>query len=183
MATSLQQLALDWIFAAEGGYSDDPDDPGGTTKYGISLRYLKKKGLAFGDIDGDGDIDADDIGAMTREKAAEIYLRDFWDVCRCSELPPEISLAVFDMAVNAGVRTASRLLQEMVRTKVDGVIGEKTIAAAWAHRDLLSAYEARRALYYHDITIANSKLAKFLKGWFNRTLLNYRYILEEVINP
>ena len=65
-----QQCALDWIFWAEGGYVDDPDDPGGATRFGISLRLLKKMGK-LGDIDGDGDIDADDIRRLSSDSASD----------------------------------------------------------------------------------------------------------------
>ena len=69
-----------FVARMEGGFVDDPADPGGTTNYGVSLRFLKSQGLEAGDIDGDGDIDADDIRALTPERAAGVLRRAFWDV-------------------------------------------------------------------------------------------------------
>lgn len=163
--------ALNWIFQAEGLLSDDPDDPGGTTKYGISLRFLSSLGN-LGDIDGDGDIDSDDIRALTPADAASLYLNHFWIGVRADELPDRLNIAVFDMAVNAGVRRAVNILQQALPVKLDGIIGPATLAAA--HRamshdpDFLIDYLGYRAQYYRDITLANSSLSKFLRGWTNR---------------
>lgn len=174
-ATDVQAAAIDWIFRAEGGLVDDPADPGGITHFGVSLRYLRRQG-AIGDIDGDGDIDADDIRSMTREQASEFYLRDFWHACRCDDLPPGLALAVFDAAVNSGTPTASRLLQEVLRVKNDGIIGPVTVLAALHANDPLPRYLARRAQYYSDVIRANSTLARFFRGWLNRLFLLQRNI-------
>ncbi len=176
------ELALRWIFHAEGGYVNDPKDPGGATRYGISLRYLKGKGK-IGDIDGDGDIDADDIKDLTKSHAAELYRTDFWDKCRCDELPLPLAIVLFDQAVNTGVTTAIRSLQRHSGSKVDGVIGPKTIKAAnnkfrrnptW----FIASYMGRRAKYYHKITIRNAALNKFLRGWFIRLFDLQQFIME-----
>jgi len=163
--------ALNWIFQAEGLLSDDPDDPGGTTKYGISLRFLSSLGN-LGDIDGDGDIDSDDIRALTPADAASLYLNHFWTGVRADELPDRLNIAVFDMAVNAGVRRAVKILQQALPVKLDGIIGPATLAAArraMAHApDFLIVYLGYRAQYYRDITLANSSLSKYLRGWINR---------------
>lgn len=69
----------------EGGYCNDPDDPGGATNYGISLRWLKSLGLNQGDIDRDGDIDASDIRALSKEQAAALFKEKFWDAYRLGD--------------------------------------------------------------------------------------------------
>ena len=176
------QTALDWIFLAEGGDSDDVDDPGGTTRYGISLRYLKSKG-SVGDIDGDGDVDAHDIRALTREKVAEFYKQDFWQKCYCHKLPAPLAVIIFDQAVNTGVRTTARMLQSQLNVKVDGIIGPITAKAAsdafQRHSQwFITSYLGKRAQYYTDITRANSSLSKFLHGWFNRLFHLQQYVLE-----
>jgi len=178
--TRPQQLALDWIFRAEGGLVNDPNDPGGITNHGISLRYLKKQGLAIGDIDGDGDIDADDIIKMDRDTAASIYLTDFWEKCWCNSLPSAVAMAVFDCAVNCGQHTAIKLLQEVCRVKIDGIIGPVTLTAAFK-KDVVIYYMAKRAEYYRDITLANSTLSKYLRGWFNRLFHLQSYIAKGFI--
>lgn len=76
--------ALELLLHFEGGYVNDPNDAGGETKYGISKR-------AYPNLD---------IASLTKSDAAEIYLRDYWDACRCSEMPEPLSLSVFDYAVN-----------------------------------------------------------------------------------
>lgn len=177
-----QRAALRWIHPIEGGYVDDPSDPGGATQYGISLRYLRGKGAA-GDIDGDGDIDAADVRALTRTQAEQFFIEDCWHPCRCDEMPAQIAIAVFDHAVNAGTGSAIRLIQEMLRLKVDGIVGPKTLRAI-EHADageLLAYYLARRARYYRDIVAANSSLVRFLDGWLNRLFLLHRYLYEEAV--
>lgn len=178
-STAAQTAFVAWILRAEGGYVDDPDDPGGATRYGISLRYLRGKG-GLGDIDGDGVVDADDIRALTEQDAIRFFLDDFWSPCRCDELPDPIAIALADGAVNMGVRRAVMLLQETVHATIDGVIGPQTIGAV--HRrgaeGLLPLCLARRARHYHDLVRANSGLAKFLDGWFNRLFLLHAYLLE-----
>lgn len=169
-------LALRWIFRAEGYLSDDPDDRGGITKYGISLRWLRSH--PDGDITGDGLVDADDIRALTPERAAQFYHSGFWLAANCHQLPPGLDLAVFDFAVNAGVSRAAMLLQQALRVRADGVIGPVTLAAAVRADidDLVIDYLGRRALFYADLVRANSSQAKFLRGWLNRLFRVQRVI-------
>ncbi len=61
------RLAHEHVAKWEGGYFDHPNDPGGVTMYGVSLMFLKSLGLVEGDIDGDGDIDRDDVLAIKRD--------------------------------------------------------------------------------------------------------------------
>lgn len=178
----LRDAALAWIFQSEGRSNhNDPDDPGGDTDYGISLRYLKSTGQR-GDINGDGVVDELDIRSLTPEIATDFYLKDFWLPSRCSKLPPMIALAVFDGAVNTGVRTTARLLQHAARVKVDGIIGPKTLATIHRldNKQLLKEFLGWRALYYRDIALANSSLSKYLRGWYNRLFNLQQYLLEEL---
>lgn len=173
-------LALRWIFLAEGYLSDDPDDRGGVTKYGISLRWLRTQ--PDGDIDGDGDIDADDIRALTPDQAAAFYHAGFWLAAGCHLLPLRPALAVFDAVVNAGVSQGVQLLQDVLGVRRDGVVGPVTAAAVRAAGDdLVPEYLGRRALFYHDITLANSTYAKFLRGWLNRLFRLQRVIERRAV--
>jgi len=174
--------ALDWVFGAEGDYSDDADDAGGATRFGISLRYLKGKG-SLGDIDGDGDIDAQDIRELSRTSAAPFYRMDFWDKCRCGDMPFPLAVIIFDQAVNTGSRTAARMLQKHVGAKPDGVIGSITLSKAivqfrrnptW----FVASYMGKRSHYYHDISVKNPTLEKFINGWFNRLFELQQFIME-----
>lgn len=109
--------ALLFVLAQEGGYVNDPHDPGGETNFGISKRRYPDE----------------DIKNLTVERAGALYRRDYWDANRCGELPAHMALAVFDAAVNGGAPI--RWLQHAVGASVDGVIGPRTIAAANACRD------------------------------------------------
>ena len=114
----------------EGGYFDHPNDPGGVTMYGVSLMFLKELDLWEGDIDGDGDIDRDDVLAVTKDTARDIFKRHFWDRPRAGEMPPLVAVCFYDFAVNAGVPRAARMLQGLLRVGVDGIVGRNTLAAA-----------------------------------------------------
>lgn len=101
------------VIGHEGGYSNDPKDPGGETKYGISKRSYPRV----------------DIGALTLEGAHRIYRADFWDKIHGDDLDPGLALVAFDAAVNNGVGQAVRWLQRALGVKEDGVIGPVTLNA------------------------------------------------------
>ena len=95
----------------EGGYVNDKDDSGGATNWGISLRFVKAEGIEL-DIDGDGDIDKDDMKALSEVKAKDIYHKYFWLRNKYDEVSnPEIASKLFDMSVNMGARQAHKLAQ------------------------------------------------------------------------
>jgi lysozyme family protein len=145
--------AVSIILELEGGLVDDPRDPGGLTKYGISLAAYPKLGRQG-------------ILELTLDEARAIYRRDFWDAARCSELPAEMRLAVFDAAINQGVRTAIRTLQKVLGVPVDGIIGPKTLSAA-AKADcqkLVVDFMAERAGRY----AALATFKTFGLGWMRR---------------
>lgn len=108
--------AFDKLISHEGGYVNDPRDPGGETKFGISKR-------SYPDVD---------IANLKLEQAKAIYLRDYWQRARCDELTlvePSLAFQVFDTAVNSGIGQAIRLLQRALGVADDGVMGPLTIAA------------------------------------------------------
>lgn len=182
--------ALAFVLAHEGGYSRDPRDPGGETKYGISRRSYP--GL--------------DIANLSQEQAASIYRSDYWDALGLSRLPGELALPIFDAAVNAGREAAVRWLQEALNDalglgesgrgeaagndpggsdpgkrgpalKVDGVLGPLTLArveqAASRGPVVLGMIRARmllaRVRHYLEIS-ERPTLRPFLRGWLRRTL-------------
>jgi lysozyme family protein len=108
--------AVKHILMFEGGLVDHPKDPGGITKFGISLRAYPELGESG-------------IRSLTKRQAADIYKRDYWDALRCSELPSGLRLMVFDCAVNQGVGYATKALQSAVSARADGVLGPKTMDA------------------------------------------------------
>lgn len=147
------------VLKQEGVYSNDSRDPGGETRYGISKRAYPDLGIA----------------TLTLEQARVIYYRDYWQRIKGDSLPPALALLVFDMAVNAGVSAASRLLQAQVGVTVDGGIGPETLAAVDAHysgRDL-RYYTSRRIQYYTRL----SGWKAFGDGWTLRSLSVYQQAL------
>lgn len=146
--------AVEIILRHEGGYVDHPSDPGGRTNFGISQR-------AYPTID---------IKQLTRDAAKAIYKRDYWDVCKCEELPWPLSLYVFDAGVNQGTGRALRMLQRTLGVKEDGNIGPVTRAAITQSKHIGPHYMATRAIAYSEL----SSFAIFGRGWMRRifTILN-----------
>ena len=161
---------IPFILKAEGGFVNDPDDPGGATKMGVSLRLLKSLGDIKWDLDHDGDIDIDDIRALTPELAKEIYWERFYAPLQLDAIRDEkLALQVLDHAVNAGNRSAVKILQHISGCKEDGLIGPKTIAAANTFRDNIALrYQQGRYLFYEDLVEVKAKFAKYIPGWINR---------------
>ena len=145
------------IIAREGGFVDDPDDPGGATKYGVTIHTMRDLGL---DLDRDGDVDSGDVRALTIEQAADIFKQHYFYKPRIHKLPEALWATVFDMQVNAG-SNAIRILQRLIGefgepVTVDGVLGPLSIAAAQkAHQvagdALINAYGIARRNYYFRI--------------------------------
>lgn len=143
--------ALPIILRHEGGatITDDPRDPGGLTKYGISQR-------AFPSLD---------IRNLTEADAAAIYRREYWDKAKCDSLPAHLRLTVFDMAVNMGVGKAITLLQKACGVVQDGLLGPNTIRAAERLPDGLARLCAERALAYTGMR----GFDVYGRGWLRRT--------------
>ncbi len=184
---TVRQIAEE-IVAREGGYVNDPDDPGGATKYGVTIHTMQRLGL---DLDRDGDVDARDVRLLPRERAVEIFVDHYFIKPRIDRLPAPLQPSVFDMYVNAGsnaVKILQRLLPEFgEKVVVDGAIGPQTLAAARrtfekAGHYLVDAYGIARRNYYFrlaDRRISSRKYARTRKGgkggWIKRA--------EEFIAP
>jgi lysozyme family protein len=138
------------VLRHEGGYVNDPRDPGGETRFGISKR-------AYPDVD---------ILRLTEDEAKAIYRRDYWDKLRPDELPQELAICVFDCAVNMGRDKAIRLLQRACGVAQDGVMGGNTIAAANRLVDPVVRFSAERIIAYTGIRGFDT----FGKGWLRRTV-------------
>lgn len=169
---SLFLRAAEVVLGVEGGYVDDPQDRGGPTNWGVSLRALlglpAEERRVF-DIDRDGDLDREDVRAMPREAALDLYRRRYWDAIRCGEMPGPVALLAFDCAVNQGPATAATLLQAAARVRMDGRIGPLTLAAL-RRRDsyeMAADYAGDRALHY----VGCRDFARFGRGWLDRLAL------------
>lgn len=166
--------AFELVIIHEAGFVNDPRDPGGKTKFGISdRRDGKVDGLA--DINGDGKGDKA-IEILTLEDAGNIYKREYWDRCKCDALSPALATALFDTAVNCGNGLAVRLLQRVLRVNDDGVIGPITIRHAnnSDQEFVVAALLAERQMHY-----AALKTWKIYgRGWSRRTIETGHYCLS-----
>ncbi|MEN0074954.1 MAG: glycosyl hydrolase 108 family protein [Paracraurococcus sp.] len=154
--------AVALILENEGGFSNDPRDRGGMTNFGITARtYADFHGLALESVD------EATMRALTREQAIEIYRSNYWNAACCDRLPPGLDLCIFDFGVNAGVRRAILLLQELVGVTQDGSVGAITLAAAAACDpvELIERYAERRLAYYRSLPNFDA----FGRGWTLRT--------------
>lgn len=180
---TVRQLATE-IVAREGGFVNDPDDPGGATNFGVTIHTLRR--LRPGQQTG-----VEQVRALTREDAIEIYIEHYFKRPRIADLPEPLWATVFDMYVNAGanaVRILQRLIVQMgLAVAVDGVIGPQTISAAHRAYDtapahLVDAYGIARRDYYYRIADQRPASRKFARrrdggkgGWITRA--------EEFIAP
>ncbi len=168
--------AVEKVLRHEGRYVNHPNDPGGATNYGISLRFLKQLGVEEADIDGDGFLTIEDIKAVTKEHAIRFYRLNFWDRYEYHKLPIKLDGKVFNISVNMGPRRAHICLQRAVKAaggpklKQDGILGPKSRYAISSvpSECLLAAYKSEVAGIYRLLAEKNEKLEVFLKGWLRR---------------
>lgn len=174
------ERALRFTLAWEGDkkFTQDPNDPGGATKYGVSLRFLKDLPLKEADLDGDGVITWKDVAALDEETASRIYRGYFWDRLNCDKLPEALAMVLFDTAVNCGRSRAVKWLQYGLGVKMDGIAGSRTVEAAERLNGVYqSTSDATRVLARLVITcrrvhywmLTEQKWAKkYIKGWLAR---------------
>jgi lysozyme family protein len=150
MSSANFQRAIPILLEEEGGLVDDPHDPGGLTKYGISQRSYPHV----------------DIRALTPEAAAAIYARDFWPACGADQLAWPLCLFVFDHHVNAGSVAAIKCLQRAAHVGDDGKLGPQTLAAVQHAnlRSLCRQFNVERCKYYMTL----SGFARYGLGWIGR---------------
>jgi lysozyme family protein len=169
---SVESIAAE-IARREGGYVNDPDDPGGATNHGVTIHTMRR---LKADVNGDGKVDVADVKGLSRAQAVEIYIRHYFHAPRLDLLPPALQASVFDMQVNAGAN-AVRILQRLMAAfglplKDDGVVGPvtaRTVARAMelAPAHLVDAYGIARRNYYYrlgDQRPASRKYARAKDG-------------------
>lgn len=153
--------AYDRLIGHEGGYVNDPRDPGGETKFGISKR-------AYPDVN---------IASLTEEGARTIYRRDYWQRAQADQYDGAIAFQLFDAAVNSGIGNAIRFLQRAVGVADDGQVGPATLRAikAMTVTDVLMRFNAERL----DFMTKLSTWPTFGKGWARRIVENLRYAAKD----
>lgn len=154
---------LAFTLRAEGGYVDNPADPGGATNMGITLATYRQ----WSDDPELGPVQVQD---MTQRTAKAIYRGLYWNPLRADALAAGVDLMVFDMGVNAGIWRSARILQRAVGftgDQVDGCVGPETLAAAAKcdGRTLIDDLAGRQAAFYRGLT----EFPIFGAGWLART--------------
>ena len=158
-------VALRHVLEMEGGWSNDPYDPGGPTNFGITLAtYAAHKGVAV--VAGSLAALTAELRAIPQEMVREIYLGRYWRPSHSAELPAGLALMHFDAAVNHGVGGAARMLQQALRVAADGEIGTETLATARASSlgDAIDRYAEIRRTRYRSL----GHFWRFGRGWLAR---------------
>ncbi len=146
--------AFEGVIGVEGGYVNNPSDPGGETKYGISKRAFPNE----------------DIKNLTLERAKELYRQEYWTPLKTDQMPAPLAFELFDFAVNSGPRTAVTCLQELVGAKQDGSVGPQTLLCIAHAVQTTSAtavcrdYMAARMRYLRSLPTWHT----FERGWTAR---------------
>lgn len=159
------EYCLEIILEHEGGFVDHPDDPGGMTNLGITAEtYANWHGISLDDIEKHDMID------LNESDVAPIYREKYWNEIMADSLPSGLDLSVFDMAVNAGNRRASRILQSILpRCELDGYIGPITLGIVreeyrFDPETLIEDYAHERESFYKSL----HHYKVFGKGWSRR---------------
>lgn len=146
--------AFERVIGHEGGYVNNPADPGGETKFGISKRSYP----------------AEDIKGMTLDRAKAIYRRDFWGPAGCDAVPDAVKFDLFDMAVNSGPVTAIKTLQRAAGVTPDGLLGPITLQAlnSIPGPRLVARFNGQRLSLMADL----KTWPVFGRGWAKRVAAN-----------
>lgn len=155
-------ICINRLLGNEGGYVNNPADPGGETNWGISKRSYPKL----------------DIKALTRVQAAALYKRDFWDVVGLDDQPLGVANQLLDFAVNSGGTNAIRALQRALQVADDGHIGEHTLAAikATEPHDIIMRFLSQRIVFMTNC----QNWANAGKGWSRRIAVQLNYGADDV---
>ena len=156
--------AFDLLIGNEGGYVNNPKDPGGETNWGITKAVAVANEYAG------------DMRSMPKETAKTIYKKMYWDKLKCDQLPFVVAFQLFDAGVNHGNSQAVKFLQRALSVTDDGVIGAKTIAAVSKLKDLqiVMLFNAERIEFY----AALKTFSTFGKGWVRRVASNLKLAIK-----
>ena len=171
---------VDIIFDNEGVYSNDENDPGGETFFGISRNYHPDwSGWLYVDnIDKEILLNAYSVENLKDNKdlyylVLEFYYKKFWKKMQLDYIDNfKLKRLLFDSSVNLGVKRASKILQKIIDVKVDGKIGKITLnkLEEFDFETIYLKYKLERIKYYTDLCYKHSKYKIYLLGWINRIL-------------
>jgi len=164
------RMALHITLKLEGYESNDPNDSGGYTKYGIAQNKHK-------DID---------VKSLTLNDVKQIAYNDYWLRYKCdivSEINYKLAIMHFDTAYHTGINSV-HVLQKAIRTQhpqimVDGIFGDQTekYLIMCNQKMLLESYTLNRIRFYNELVANRPKDKKYLHGWINRSYIVYDYII------
>lgn len=152
------QACVALVLKNEGGFVDDPDDPGGATNMGITIGTLRAwRGQP---------VTVEDVRTLSQQEARAIYRANYWNPLKCDELPLGVDMVVFDFGVNAGIRRSAMTLQQVVGVAQDGIVGPETLAAVSksAPAEVVDRFGTARLAYYKALR----DWPEFGKGWTDR---------------
>jgi lysozyme family protein len=190
---SIDKIATE-IVRREGGYVNDADDPGGATKYGVTIHTMRRLGL---DLTSDGKVTIADVKALTVDQAIDIFKKHYFYGPKIDRLPNALKASVFDMQVNSGSR-AIKLLQKLLimfgeDVAVDGVLGPQSLSSTYviwekAPDHMVDAYGIERRNYYYQLADGRPLSRKYVRrrdggkgGWITRaeTFIAQRFHLSK----
>ena len=150
--------ALQAVLKHEGGFVNNPKDPGGMTNLGCTKAVWEEHC--------GHPVEEKAMRALTPADVAPLYKRKYWDKVQGDELPNGVDYVVFDCAINSGPGRAAKMLQACVGVEPDGGIGPKTLAAVRAMdpQQLVKDYAKRRLSFMMDLPAWGT----FGKGWTRR---------------
>jgi len=159
MNTDRFQRAFALLLVTEGGYANNPKDPGGATMKGVTHRtyddYRRRHGLP-----------TQDVRKITDVEVKDIYKGQYWDSVQADALPSGVAYCVFDAAVNSGPSQAVKWLQGVAGAQIDGIVGNETVSAAlkMPAADLINRYCDMRLAFMKRL----KGWAEFKVGWSRR---------------
>ena len=145
------------VLVSEGGFSNDPKDPGGATNKGVTQAVYDAWRVDHG-------LFSQSVRAITPAEICAVYKRRYWDAVAGDQLPSGLDYCLFDFAVNSGPKRAAKYLQEAVMVDADGAIGPATLAAIGSARDAIDAVCDMRLAFLRGL----ATFGHFGKGWTAR---------------
>jgi len=149
---------FDLVIVNEGGYVDNPADPGGATNWGCTKAVWEQY---IGH-----EVSKEDIRNLTKEDVKPLYKRNYWDAIHGDALPSGLDYCLFDCAINSGVGRAARFIQEIVGVFADGAIGNNTVTAINQMNTvtMINEFSDKRQAFLETL----KTFPVFGKGWTKR---------------
>ena len=157
MKSNFQQSLLA-VLRHEGGYVNNPADPGGMTNLGCT-KAVWEEWVGH-------PVDERDMRRLSPADVAPLYKAKYWNKINGDALPAGLDYVVFDCAINSGPGRAAKFLQEVIGVTADGAIGPNTLKALAAHNtsEVIDAYQAKRLAFMQSLPAWGT----FGRGWGRR---------------